>query len=148
MDSDSQSRERRRRPYPGRVLLVSASESDRDTYADYLRAEGLCVIYSDTAAAAYAMASSVRLCAVVTEVRLHGPDDGFTLTRRLKTHPTLRQVPVLILSGFVFGSVREAARSAGCDGFLLKPCSSENFTGTLRALSSGVVLKRSNIAAS
>jgi CheY-like chemotaxis protein len=131
MYSDEQGCERRRITYHGRILLVSAVESDRDLYGDYLREEGFCVMDMNSAREAYTIASTVRLAAVVTEVRLCGDDDGLTLTRRLKQHPPLRRLPVLILSDSGFGSVREAARSAGCDCFLLKPCSRGTFTASL-----------------
>jgi CheY-like chemotaxis protein len=121
-DSTSQNTDRRQARYFGRVLLVSACDADRDFHADYLRRQGFCAIESRTTSEAYTFASSMPLSAIVTEVSMPGDEDGVSLTRRLKQDACLRRLPVVVLTGFVFGSVREACTSAGCDLFLVKPC--------------------------
>jgi CheY-like chemotaxis protein len=97
------------------------------------------------AAEAYLLASTVRLSAVITEVRMPGDGDGLSLTRRLRHDPALRRLPVVILSEFVFGSVREASASAGCDLFLVKPCPPEVLSTAIDTLVERTTMQRRRI---
>ena len=47
--------------------------------------------------------------------------DGLSVTRELRLHPTLTEVPIIILSGHDPSRFRQAALEAGCDDYLLKP---------------------------
>jgi hypothetical protein len=82
--------------------------------------------------------SSGRVIAATEEVRgaswfdsLRGDADGLTLMKRLKSDAGLRRLPVAVLTGFVFGGVREASLSAGYDLFVLKPCGPEVLCGEI-----------------
>jgi two-component system chemotaxis sensor kinase CheA len=46
--------------------------------------------------------------------------DGFTLTRRLKSDPTTRQLPVIVVTSLDSPSDRAAGLEAGADGYLVK----------------------------
>jgi CheY-like chemotaxis protein len=97
------------------VLLASARTAERGDFADYLFSRGFCALETNNAGAAFRLAAEVVLSIVITHVELTGGDDGFTLTRKLKAHPRIRHIPVLILADRIVDSVREAAHSAGCD---------------------------------
>jgi two-component system cell cycle response regulator DivK len=45
--------------------------------------------------------------------------DGLAATRALKEHPETSGIPVLAVTGLVFGTQR--ILKAGCDGYLTKP---------------------------
>ena len=47
--------------------------------------------------------------------------DGLSVTRELRLHPTLTEVPIIILSGHDPSRFQQAALEAGCDDYLLKP---------------------------
>jgi CheY-like chemotaxis protein len=126
--------DRRRARHAGRLLLVSPWRSERESYADHLGQNGFCVVEVKTAADAYQVAANVRLSAVVTEVSLPGQDDGLTLVKRLRQEAKLRQLPVAVLTGFVFGNVRQESASAGCDLFILKPCPPEVLCREIKSL--------------
>jgi two-component system cell cycle response regulator DivK len=50
------------------------------------------------------------------------PDiDGYTLTSRLKSISTLKQVPIIALTANVMKGDRERSFEAGCDGYIQKP---------------------------
>jgi two-component system cell cycle response regulator DivK len=107
---------------PPSVLLITDSPDERDMYADALRRCGFSTVQAQTAAEGYRLACERPPAAIVTDVRLAGPEDGLSLTRRLKRNEHMRRIPVVILTGYVFTHDREAAARAGCDLFVPKPC--------------------------
>ena len=48
--------------------------------------------------------------------------DGIRATAALKTHPSTRDIPVLMLTAHSYGSVGRRAREAGCVAVISKPC--------------------------
>jgi two-component system cell cycle response regulator DivK len=47
--------------------------------------------------------------------------DGYTLTARMKTMPSLKNVPIIALTANVMRGDREKTLEAGCDGYIQKP---------------------------
>jgi CheY-like chemotaxis protein len=47
--------------------------------------------------------------------------DGWEATRRLKAHQELKSIPVIAVTAHAMVGDEEKARSAGCDGYLVKP---------------------------
>jgi len=107
---------------PRRILLISDSSDEREMYAESLRRDGFCTLQASTAADAYRIATEMAPAAIVTDVRLEGDEDGLHLTERIKHDEHTKDVPVVILTGYVFVHDREAAARAGCDVFVPKPC--------------------------
>ena len=107
---------------PRRILLISDSSDEREMYAESLRRDGFCTLQASTAADAYRIATEMAPAAIVTDVRLEGDEDGLHLTERIKHDEHMKDVPVVILTGYVFVHDREAAARAGCDVFVPKPC--------------------------
>lgn len=104
------------------ILLVNDSPDEREMYAESLRRFGYSTLEASTARDAYEMASELPPAAIVTDIKLAGAEDGLGLTRRLKDDRRMRDVPVVILTGYVFAHDREAAARSGCDAFVAKPC--------------------------
>jgi CheY-like chemotaxis protein len=48
--------------------------------------------------------------------------DGWALMRELKGDDRTRRIPIVVVSACVLPVERAAARDAGCDAFLAKPC--------------------------
>ncbi len=91
-------------------------------YAEWFRQQGCCTLLAENAADAYRMAVELTPDVVITDVKLLGSDDGLTLTRRLKEDAHTRKLAVVVLSGYVFTTDDDAARLAGCDLVIHKPC--------------------------
>jgi two-component system, cell cycle response regulator DivK len=104
------------------VLLVNDSSDEREMYAESFRRFGFCTLQASSAADAFRLATELPPSAVVTDVKLMGDEDGLRLTQRLKEDARMRDVPVVVLTGYVLEHHREAAAHAGCDLFLAKPC--------------------------
>ena len=60
--------------------------------------------------------------------------DGWEATRRLKSNPQTRDIPVIALSAHALSAEREKAIVAGCDEFDTKPIEFERLLMTVRRL--------------
>jgi CheY-like chemotaxis protein len=63
--------------------------------------------------------------------------DGWEATRRLKSNPQTRDIPVIALSAHALAGAREKALAAGCDEFDTKPIEFDRLVGTMRRLLAG-----------
>ena len=60
--------------------------------------------------------------------------DGWEATRRLKSDPQTRDIPVIGLSAHAMAGEREKAMAAGCDEFDQKPVEFDRLVATMRRL--------------
>lgn len=67
---------------------------------------------------------------ILMDVRMPGMS-GLDLTRRLKTDPATRDIPIVALTARVLRQDEQNAREAGCDGFMAKPIDTRTFAGEL-----------------
>jgi CheY-like chemotaxis protein len=70
--------------------------------------------------------------------------DGWEATRRLKDDERTSHIPVIAVTGHALAGHAEAARRAGCDGFITKPCLPDALVAEVRRM---LVVGRSNAAA-
>ena len=125
------SRDKRvRRP---RVLIVDDVEDNRRIYTMFLEFSGFDALSAATGYRALARARAARPDVIVMDLALPGLD-GWETTRRLKRDPRTRDIPVIALTGHVLPGAEEAARAAGCEVFLTKPCLPEALTAEIQAL--------------
>ena len=66
--------------------------------------------------------------------------DGWEATRRLKSEPETRDMPVIGLSAHALADEREKALAAGCDEFDTKPVEFDRLLGKIRKLVGGRVV--------
>jgi two-component system, cell cycle response regulator DivK len=60
--------------------------------------------------------------------------DGWEATRRLKSNPQTRDIPVIALSAHSLAGERERALAAGCNEFDTKPIEFDRLVATLRRI--------------
>jgi CheY-like chemotaxis protein len=58
--------------------------------------------------------------------------DGWEATRRLKSNPQTRDIPIIALSAHALAGEREKALAAGCDEFDVKPIEFDRLLATMR----------------
>src|SRR3954471_14361478 len=103
-----------------RILIVEDDTGIREMLAMGLEDAGYAV---DQAAHAFsAICSVVRATPdlILADIRMPIVD-GIGLVRELKTHSDSRTIPVVAVSGYDTPQTREAAKKAGCVGFIPKP---------------------------
>jgi CheY-like chemotaxis protein len=77
------------------------------------------------------MAVSERPDIILMDLEMPGID-GWEATRRLKSSPQTRDIPVIALSAHALAGSREKALAAGCDEFDTKPIEFDRLVATLR----------------
>ena len=79
------------------------------------------------------MAAAERPDVILMDLELPGID-GWEATRRLKSKPETRDIPVIALSAHALAGSREKALAAGCDEFDTKPVEFDRLLGTIRRI--------------
>lgn len=115
------------------VLVVDDYAEARDMYMVWLEVSGYRVVTAATAAEAVRLAESEPPAAILMDLSLPGMD-GLEATRRLKALPATADVPIVAMTGHVETRVADAARSAGCDAFIVKPSPAEEVLRVLDRL--------------
>jgi two-component system, cell cycle response regulator DivK len=82
------------------------------------------------------MAAAERPDIVLMDLEMPGID-GWEATRRLKSNPATRDIPVIALSAHALAGSREKALAAGCDEFDTKPVEFDRLVATLRRVLAG-----------
>jgi two-component system, cell cycle response regulator DivK len=103
-----------------RILLVEDNEMNRDMLSRRLARSGYDVVLAAEGAQGVAMAKSSSPDLVLMDMGLPVLD-GWEATRRLKSDPATREIPVIALTAHAMSGDRDRAREAGCDDFDTKP---------------------------
>ena len=113
------------------ILVVDDYQDAREMYATCLHASGFGVVEAETGDEAVAKAIELLPDAIVMDLSLPGMD-GWTATRTLKQNTRTRAIPVIAVTGNARTDAPAAAREAGCDAFLIKPCLPEQMVAAVR----------------
>lgn len=105
---------------PKLILVVEDDPQQRTLYARVLGSAGYRVIEAGTSEEAVAQVHAGRPDLVLMDVTLPGPS-GWNATREIKSHPETHRIPVLMVTGRVGFSDRDASFASGGDAFLEKP---------------------------
>jgi len=103
------------------VLVVEDYQDAREMYVAYLQFSGYAV--AEAANGIEAIEKTRELLPDIVLMDLALPRmDGWEATRRLKSDPRTRHIPIVALTGHALAGHAEGARDAGCDAFVTKPC--------------------------
>ncbi|CAN7741648.1 response regulator [Rhizobium sp. LjRoot258] len=115
-----------------RILYVEDNEDNIYMLSARLRRKGYEVIVATDGDQGVARARSDAPALILMDLSLPVLD-GWEATRRLKTLPETRDIPVIALSSHAMAGDREAALAAGCDDFDTKPVDFARLLGKIRA---------------
>jgi CheY-like chemotaxis protein len=103
-----------------KILLVEDNEMSRDMLSRRLERKGHEVLVAANGQQGLALAKSERPSLILMDLSL--PElDGWDVTRRLKTDPATRHIPVIALTAHAMVDDRKRAYAVGCDDFYAKP---------------------------
>jgi chemosensory pili system protein ChpA (sensor histidine kinase/response regulator) len=102
-----------------RVLIVDDSRMARESASRLLSVGGYQTVAAEDGWDAWEMLGERRFDAVVTGLEMPRVD-GFQLIARIRNEPTLRGLPIVVLSSRTSQSTRQRALSAGANVFLPK----------------------------
>ena len=116
-----------------RVIIVDDHGDTRAGYAEFLSVFGFEVRAGGDADQLRALMRESLPDAIVLDLQLPRTD-GWQLTREIKENSKTRHIAVIVVSACVMPAEREAAREAGCDVFIPKPCDPMAIVNELRRL--------------
>ena len=58
--------------------------------------------------------------------------DGYEATRRLKSDPATKSIPIIVVTSYALSGDEAKAREAGCDAYVSKPYSPRQLLGKVR----------------
>jgi two-component system chemotaxis response regulator CheY len=103
-----------------KILIVEDSPSMRNLVREALDPDGYEVTESRNGREALDVLDRVAPHLVITDVNM--PElDGLALLRRIRSLPSFRFTPVLILTSESGADMKENGRAAGATGWLVKP---------------------------
>jgi CheY-like chemotaxis protein len=115
------------------VLLVDDSEDNRALYATYF--EQLELRVEHAVDGEHALFKVMQFSPDVVVMDLGMPVlDGWKAIQQMKSHPKMRTIPVIALTGHATEENIERAHAAGADEVLLKPCTPEELHAVIREL--------------
>lgn len=110
---------RRREEARRRVLVVDDSPLTRELLVQLLESVGYAVLQAADGAEALERLAREAVDIIVSDLEMPNVD-GLELTRRLKSHPTLRSLPVVIVTTRGSDADRRRGMEAGADGYVTK----------------------------
>jgi two-component system, cell cycle response regulator DivK len=113
------------------VLVVDDSRDAREMYGEFLRLSGYGVAEAANGLEAIERATSLLPDVIVMDLSLPGID-GWEATRRLKSAPRTRRIPIVALTGYSLDELSTDPRTLGCDSFVVKPCLPDALVGEVR----------------
>src|SRR6202521_6439659 len=114
-----------------RILVVEDQEDNRIILRDLLSDAGYEVIEVGDGEAALSAAAAHHPDVILMDVQLPLLD-GYEATRRIKADPTLKHIPIIVVTSYALGGDEAEARAAGCDAYIAKPFSPKALLAKVR----------------
>jgi two-component system cell cycle response regulator DivK len=118
------------------ILVVDDDDDIRFVHSEVLRREGYNVIEASCAAEAEGAALDQVPDLILMDIALPGLD-GLSEVWRLREHPQIANVPVVIVSAYDAYDLRGEAAAQGCRGYITKPVEPEGLTSLVREILQG-----------
>jgi len=103
-----------------KILLVEDNEMNRDMLSRRLIKKGYEVFIAVDGENGLELALALNPDIILMDMSLPVMD-GWEATRRIKSHPEIRNIPVIALTAHAMGADRQMALDAGCDDYDTKP---------------------------
>jgi two-component system cell cycle response regulator DivK len=113
------------------VLLVDDHQDTVAMYACGLSTMGFQPVTATAVDEALERACTCQPQVIVADLSM-SVLSGFDLIHRLRHDRRTCDIPIIVLTGLTLALVRQQAREAGCDRFLLKPCLPAALAGEIR----------------
>ena len=106
-----------------RILVVEDQDSIRRMIEALVAARGYDVSAASSGAKALDMVSVEPPDLVLLDLTMPGQFDGFEVCRRLRSEPTTRAIPIIVITALDDDGARTRATEAGATAFYTKPFS-------------------------
>jgi two-component system, cell cycle response regulator DivK len=115
------------------VLIVDDVQDNRTIYVLFLKFSGFRIAEAENGEEALHKATTLLPDVIVMDLSLPVMD-GWEATRRLKRDPRTKKIPVVVLTGHALPEHAQAARDAGCDLVITKPCLPDQLMDAIRRI--------------
>ena len=113
------------------ILAVDDSASMRQMVAFALKGAGFDVVEASDGAEALGVAKGRKVDLVVTDVNMPNMD-GITLIKELRSLPSYRFTPMLMLTTESNPAKKQEGKAAGATGWIVKPFDPEQLIATVK----------------
>jgi two-component system cell cycle response regulator DivK len=121
-----------RSPDMAKVLVVEDNPANMTLAVFLLQSVGHTVLSAKDAEAGLTLAREEQPNLILMDIQLPGMD-GLEATVMLKRDDLTRTIPVIALTALAMKGDEERIRAAGCDGYIAKPMSYQEFLATIAA---------------
>lgn len=102
------------------VLVVEDNALNIELFSDWLEGEGYEVRVAPDLPSAFAAVEARAPDLVLLDVQL-GEDDGLKLAVAMRQQPSLRHIPIIVVTAHAMVSEKKRILQAGCNAYLPKP---------------------------
>jgi two-component system, cell cycle response regulator DivK len=114
-----------------RILIVEDREDNRQILRDLLASTDYEIVEAENGVEALAAVAKQRPDLILMDIQLPVMD-GYEATRRIKSDPALRSIPIIAVTSYALSGDEEKAREAGCDAYVPKPFSPRQLLAKIR----------------
>ena len=114
------------------ILVVEDQEDNRQILRDLLGSAGYELIEAENGEEAVAAVAKQRPDLILMDIQLPIMD-GYEATRRIRTNPDLKSVPIIAVTSYALAGDEDKALEAGCNGYVCKPYSPRDLLAKVRA---------------
>jgi two-component system cell cycle response regulator DivK len=118
-------------PMP-KILLVEDNPMNSDMLSRRLQRKGFDVVVAADGEEGVRLAAELRPELILMDMSIPKLD-GWEATRRIKSTPETRAIPVIALTAHAMASDRERAKQCGCDDYDVKPIDFARLLGKIEA---------------
>jgi two-component system, cell cycle response regulator DivK len=104
------------------ILVVEDQEDNRRILRDLLGNAGFELIEAESGEDALSAVMKQRPDLILMDIQLPQMD-GYEATRRIKSNPEMKEVPVIAVTSYALAGDEAKARAAGCSAYVSKPFS-------------------------
>jgi two-component system cell cycle response regulator DivK len=113
------------------VLIVEDNELNMKLFHDLLDAQGYKTLQTKDGMEALALAREHRPDLILMDIQL--PEvSGLEVTKWIKEDDSLKSIPVIAVTAFAMKGDEEKIREGGCEAYIAKPISVQQFLETVR----------------
>jgi two-component system cell cycle response regulator DivK len=113
------------------ILVVEDEKDNRQILRDLLGNAGYELTEAENGEEAIAAIAKRRPNLILMDIQLP-IIDGYEATRRIRTNPDLRSVPIIAVTSCALAGDEDKALAAGCDGYVSKPYSPRDLLAKVR----------------
>lgn len=114
-----------------RILVAEDNEDNRQILRDLLASGGYDMIEAGDGEQAVSAAEATRPDLILMDIQLP-IIDGYEATRRIKSNPDLKAIPIIMVTSYALSGDEQKARQAGCDDYATKPFSPRQLLSKIR----------------